>query len=78
MSESKDQDIAARTAQFKTRVVRGKPADREFDIEFWREQSDEAKFQAVWEMIVLAEEIKHGRAPIFDRTVTKVIWRRQG
>ena len=73
MTDSKDNKSAARAAQFKTRVVRGKPADREFDIEFWREQSDEMKFRAVWEMIVLAEEIKHGRRPTFQRTITKVI-----
>ncbi len=73
MGDSKDNQSAARTAQFKTRVVRGRPADREFDIEFWQGQSDEAKFNAVWEMIVFAEEFKHGRAPVFDRTITKVI-----
>ena len=69
----KDHKIAATVKPgFKTRVVRGKPADREFDINFWQEQSAEARFDAVWEMIVLAEEIKHGRQPTFQRTVTKV------
>ncbi len=37
--------------------------DRSFDIEFWQEQGDEAIFAAAWEMVELAEEIKHGRKP---------------
>jgi hypothetical protein len=67
MSKSKQ---GART--FKTRVVRGKPADRQFDIEFWQEQGDESIFAAAWEMIVLVESVKHGRPPRFQRTVTKI------
>lgn len=58
--------------EFKTRVVRGQPADRQFDIEFWQEQGDEAIFAAAWEMIIMVEELKHGRRPTFQRTVTKV------
>ena len=58
--------------EFKTRVVRGKPADRQFDIEFWQEQGDDAIFAAAWEMIVLVERAKHGRQPTFQRTVTKI------
>jgi hypothetical protein len=54
----------------KTRIVRGKPADRTFDIDFWQEQGDEAIFRAAWEMVVLAEETKHGRKPTLQRTVT--------
>jgi hypothetical protein len=61
------------TKEFKTRVVRGKPADRRFDIDFWQEQGDEAIFAAAWEMICMVEEAKHGRKPTFDRTVTRVI-----
>lgn len=61
--------------RFRTRVVRGKPADREFDIAFWQEQGDEAIFNAAWEMIVLAERLQHGREPAFQRTVTKVLRR---
>ena len=38
---------------------RGFP-DRSFDIEFWQPQGDEAIFAAAWEMVELAEEIKHG------------------
>lgn len=56
--------------EFRTRLVRGGPADRQFDIEFWQEQGDEAIFAAAWEMIVLAEETKHGAQPVFQRTVT--------
>lgn len=59
--------------EFRTRVVRGQPADREFDLAFWQEQGDEAIFNAVWEMIVLAEELQHGREPAFQRTVTRVL-----
>jgi len=58
--------------QFKTRVVRGQPADRQFDIDFWQEQGDEAIFAAAWEMIVMVEDFKHGRQPTFHRTVTRV------
>ena len=54
---------------WKTRlVVRGFP-DRSFDIEFWQEQGDEAIFAAAWELVELAEEIKHGRKPALQRTV---------
>ena len=65
-----DQKAAPR---FMTRVVRGKPADRQFDIDFWQAQGDEAIFDAMWEMIVITEEAKYGRQPTFQRTVTKVI-----
>jgi hypothetical protein len=55
---------------WKTRLVeRGFP-DRSFDIEFWQEQGDEAIFAAAWEMVVLAEEINHGRKPTLQRTAT--------
>lgn len=57
---------------WKTRVVRDGFPDRKFDIEFWQEQGDEAIFHAAWEMIVMAEEFKHGRPPRFQRTVTHV------
>jgi hypothetical protein len=57
---------------WKTRVVRDGFPDRKFDIEFWQEQGDEAIFRAAWEMIVMAEELKHGRAPELQKTVTHV------
>jgi hypothetical protein len=57
----------------KTRVVRGGPADRQFDIEFWQEQGDEAIFRAAWEMVVMVERLKYDREPAFQRTVTKVL-----
>jgi hypothetical protein len=60
------------TSEFTTRVVRDKPADRQFDIEFWQAQGDEAIFAAVWEMICMVEQLKHGRQPTFHQTVIKV------
>jgi hypothetical protein len=45
---------------------------REFDIEFWQEQGDEAIFQAAWEMVVLAERLKYDREPTLQRTVTSL------
>ena len=56
--------------KWKTRLVEGSFPDREFDIEFWQEQGDEAIFSAAWEMVELAEEIKYGRKPTLQRTVT--------
>jgi hypothetical protein len=56
--------------KWKTRLVKGGFPDRDFDIAFWQEQGDEAIFRAAWEMIELAEEVKHGSKPTFQRTVT--------
>ena len=53
-----------------TKVVRGKPADRSFDIDFWQQQGDEAIFSAAWDMVLMAEEFRHGRQPTFQRTVS--------
>jgi len=61
----------AQALKWKTRLVRGYPG-REFDIEFWQEQGDDAIFQAAWEMVELAEEVKHGRKPSFQRSVTEL------
>jgi hypothetical protein len=55
---------------WKTRIVEGEFPGREFDIEFWQEQGDEAIFRAAWEMVETAEELKHGRKPTLQRTVT--------
>jgi hypothetical protein len=55
---------------WKTRLVEGEFPDRKFDIEFWQEQGDEAIFDAAWEMVELAEQVKHGRKPTLHRTVT--------
>ena len=52
------------------RLVVGEYPDRQFDIEFWQKQGDEAIFSAAWEIIELAEEMKHGRKPELQRTVT--------
>jgi hypothetical protein len=56
--------------KWKTRLVEGEFPNRDFDIEFWQEQGDEAIFHAAWEMVELAEEAKHGRKPTLQRTVT--------
>ncbi len=51
--------------RWKTRLVEGRFPDRSFDIEFWQEQGDEAIFDAAWEMVELAEEVRHGRKPTY-------------
>ena len=56
--------------RWKTRLVKGRFPDREFDIEFWQEQGDEAIFAAAWELVELAEETNHGRKPRLQRTAT--------
>jgi len=58
--------------EWKTRVVRDGFPDRQFDIDFWQAQGDEAIFSAAWEMVLMAEEIKNGCEPTFQRTVTRV------
>ena len=56
--------------QWRTRLTKGGFPDRDFDIQFWQEQGDEAIFRAAWEMVELAEELKHGRKPTLRRTFT--------
>ena len=67
----------AGTPDWKTRVVRNGFPDRTFDIEFWQGLGDEAIFRAAWEMVEMVEELKHGRRPRLQRTVT-VVQRRTG
>ena len=55
---------------WKTRLVEGGFPDRSFDIEFWQEQGDEAIFAAAWELVLLGEEVRNGREPTLQRTVT--------
>ena len=55
---------------WKTRLVEGAFPDRDFDVEFWQEQGDEAIFSAAWEMVELSEEVKNGRKPTLQRTAT--------
>ena len=62
----------AQNPKWKTRLVEDAFPDREFDIEFWQEQGDEAIFHAAWEMVELAEEIKNGRKPTLQRTITSL------
>ena len=59
-------------AKWQTRLVEGEFPDRDFDIEFWQKQGDEAIFRAAWEMVELAEEIKHDRKPTLQRTITSL------
>jgi len=58
--------------KWKTRLLEGGFPGREFDVEFWQEQGDETIFEAAWELIELAEEVKYGIKPAFQRTVTKL------
>ena len=51
-----DKQLAA--AATMSRVVRGAFPDRQFDVDFWQQQGDEAIFEAAWEMVGLAEEFK--------------------
>lgn len=41
-----------------SRVVRGGFPDRQFDVDFWQQQGDQAIFAAAWEMVELAAEFK--------------------
>ena len=61
---------SSKNPPWKTRLIQGGFPDRQFDIEFWQEQGDEAIFAAAWELVELAEEMKHGRKPTLQRTVT--------
>src|SRR5580658_5657278 len=51
-----DKQLAA--AATMSRVVRGTFPDRQFDVDFWQQQGDEAIFEAAWELVGLAAEIK--------------------
>ena len=61
-----------RNSTLKTRLIKGGFPDRTFDVEFWQEQGDDAIFAAAWEMVELAEELKNGRKPTLQRTVTNL------
>ena len=41
-----------------SRVVRGAFPDRQFDVDFWQQQGDQAIFEAAWEMVEQAETFK--------------------
>jgi hypothetical protein len=41
-----------------SRVVRGGFPDRQFDVDFWQQQGDEAIFEAACELVGLAGEVK--------------------
>jgi len=47
-----------------SRVVRGGFPDRQFDVDFWQQQGDEAIFEAAWELVTLAEEVKGSRVEL--------------
>jgi hypothetical protein len=63
---------SAEKPEWKTRLVKGRFPGREFDVEFWQAQGDEAIFRAAWEMVELAERVKHDREPTLQRTVTNL------
>jgi hypothetical protein len=56
---------------WKTRLVEGKFPNRDFDVEFWQEQGDEAIFAAAWEMVELTQ-IKSGGSLSLQRSVTNL------
>ena len=58
--------------KWKTRLVEGEFPDRDFDIEFWQEQGDEAIFRAAWDMVEDTEDFKHGSKPTLQRAVTSL------
>jgi len=60
----------SQNSEWKTRLVENGFPDRQFDIEFWQGQGDDAIFAAAWEMVELAEEVQHGRKPTLQRTAT--------
>jgi hypothetical protein len=70
--DAREGDVKTQDRKMITRVVRGKAADRSFDIDFWQQQGDEAIFSAAWDMVLMAEEFRRGRQPTFQRTVTRV------
>jgi hypothetical protein len=45
-----------------SQVVRGGFPDRQFDVDFWQQQGDEAIFEASWEMVAMTEEFSCGMA----------------
>ncbi len=47
-----------------SRVVRGGFPDRQFDVDFWQQQSDAAIFEAAWEMVEIAEAFKGTRVEL--------------
>jgi len=70
VTHSTRKNIIPLNSVWKTRLLEGSFPDRSVDIEFWQDQGDEAIFAAAWEMVELAEEIKHGRKPALQRTAT--------
>ncbi len=70
MSDAKN--LPEEKPQWRTRLVKVEFPDRDFDVGFWQEQGDEAIFRAAWELVELAEEVKHGRKPTLQRTVTSL------
>lgn len=40
------------------RKIKTSDLDRSFDIDFWQSQSPQARFEALWEMILHSERVK--------------------
>lgn len=47
-----------------SRVVRDGFPDRQFDVDFWQQQGDQAIFEAAWEMKEFAEEFKGSKVEL--------------
>jgi hypothetical protein len=45
--------------------------DRSFDLEFWQAQSDTARFEAAWDLVLMAQrrQGRHVRQPRLQRSV---------
>src|SRR5260370_36476115 len=57
--------------KWKTRLVQGEFPDRDFDIEFWQEQGDEAIFRGAWAMGEDTEAFQQCRKATLQRTGTR-------
>ena len=57
-----------------TRLVRGSPPDREFDIAFWQALGPCRIFEAAWDLVVTAAAVKgiHEDQLRLQRSVTKL------
>jgi hypothetical protein len=56
-----------------TRLLKGRPPGREFDVEFWQRLGPEAIFEAAWDLVVTAASVRgiHEGQLRLQRSVTK-------
>ena len=52
------EQASLKRSQFVERFTRIDDADRSFDLAFWQSQSDAARFEAAWELVVTAHRWK--------------------